>query len=81
MRKGIVMIGCKNGVVANNRIYGDFDVGIEIDNCENINTYGNDINVGSHTQYHPSFPIMKKIGRNEKCPCGSGLKYKRCCGG
>ncbi|HHQ4454084.1 TPA: hypothetical protein ACSPZI_000368 [Aeromonas hydrophila] len=55
------MIGCKNGVVANNRIYGDFDVGIEIDNCENINTYGNDINVGSHTQYHPSFPIMKKL--------------------
>ena len=22
----------------------------------------------------------KKIGRNEKCPCGSGLKYKKCCG-
>jgi SEC-C motif len=21
-----------------------------------------------------------KIGRNESCPCGSGLKYKRCCG-
>lgn len=21
-----------------------------------------------------------KIGRNEPCPCGSGLKYKRCCG-
>ena len=21
-----------------------------------------------------------KIGRNEKCPCGSGVKYKRCCG-
>lgn len=21
-----------------------------------------------------------KIGRNERCPCGSGLKYKRCCG-
>ena len=20
-----------------------------------------------------------KIGRNERCPCGSGLKYKRCC--
>ena len=19
-------------------------------------------------------------GRNEKCPCGSGLKYKKCCG-
>jgi hypothetical protein len=21
-----------------------------------------------------------KIGRNERCPCGSGKKYKRCCG-
>jgi uncharacterized protein len=22
-----------------------------------------------------------KIGRNDPCPCGSGRKYKRCCGG
>jgi len=22
----------------------------------------------------------KKIGRNDPCPCGSGLKYKHCCG-
>ncbi len=22
----------------------------------------------------------RKVGRNERCPCGSGLKYKRCCG-
>lgn len=22
----------------------------------------------------------KKVGRNEKCPCGSNLKYKKCCG-
>jgi len=22
----------------------------------------------------------RKIGRNEKCPCGSGKKYKKCCG-
>jgi uncharacterized protein YecA (UPF0149 family) len=21
-----------------------------------------------------------KVGRNEPCPCGSGNKYKRCCG-
>ncbi len=24
--------------------------------------------------------IGKKIGKNEKCPCGSGLKFKKCCG-
>ncbi len=23
---------------------------------------------------------MAKIGRNERCPCGSGKKYKKCCG-
>ncbi|MBD3917468.1 SEC-C domain-containing protein [Paenibacillus sp. PR3] len=23
--------------------------------------------------------VSNKIGRNESCPCGSGLKYKRCC--
>jgi len=24
---------------------------------------------------------VPKVGRNEPCPCGSGKKYKRCCGG
>lgn len=30
----------------------------------------------------PTVPVRKgpKIGRNEPCPCGSGKKYKRCCG-
>jgi len=23
---------------------------------------------------------VTKVGRNERCPCGSGVKYKRCCG-
>jgi Predicted metal-binding protein related to the C-terminal domain of SecA len=22
-----------------------------------------------------------KVGRNDPCPCGSGLKYKKCCMG
>jgi tetratricopeptide (TPR) repeat protein len=25
--------------------------------------------------------IKQKVGRNEPCPCGSGKKYKKCCGG
>ncbi len=30
----------------------------------------------------PKGPVRKaaKIGRNDPCPCGSGLKYKQCCG-
>ncbi|QFK71593.1 hypothetical protein F7984_10295 [Pradoshia sp. D12] len=30
-----------------------------------------------------SAPVLKtqpKVGRNEPCPCGSGKKYKKCCG-
>lgn len=26
------------------------------------------------------YPSKRYIGRNEKCPCGSGKKYKKCCG-
>ena len=26
------------------------------------------------------FPKRRKIGRNDPCPCGSGKKYKKCCG-
>ena len=33
-----------------------------------------DIRVAIHKQKHG------KIGRNELCPCGSGKKYKKCCG-
>ncbi|UQZ83914.1 hypothetical protein SK3146_03121 [Paenibacillus konkukensis] len=27
-----------------------------------------------------SFATRKKVGRNDPCPCGSGKKYKKCCG-
>lgn len=33
-------------------------------------------NAGSNVPYKAG----KKIGRNEPCPCGSGKKYKDCCG-
>jgi preprotein translocase subunit SecA len=24
--------------------------------------------------------VPEKVGRNDPCPCGSGKKYKNCCG-
>jgi preprotein translocase subunit SecA len=35
---------------------------------------------GPSTQQNPVVRSGKKVGRNELCPCGSGKKYKRCCG-
>ena len=28
----------------------------------------------------PQPVTVEKVGRNEPCPCGSGKKYKKCCG-
>ncbi|ERL05678.1 preprotein translocase subunit SecA [Mitsuokella sp. oral taxon 131] len=28
----------------------------------------------------PKQAVSKKVGRNDPCPCGSGKKYKNCCG-
>ncbi len=39
-------------------------------------------NPGNANQIPSKVPVKvgKKIGRNEQCPCGSGKKYKNCCG-
>ena len=28
----------------------------------------------------PSAKKSDKVGRNDQCPCGSGKKFKKCCG-
>ena len=34
-----------------------------------------------HTTDQATMPVKSvKVGRNEACPCGSGKKYKKCCG-
>ena len=40
-------------------------------------------NVGRRSDQRPAPAIRgaPKIGRNDPCPCGSGKKYKKCCGG
>jgi len=29
---------------------------------------------------HQPVKVVERVGRNEPCPCGSGKKYKQCCG-
>jgi uncharacterized protein len=36
--------------------------------------------VAREWQPQPAKRTSPKIGRNDPCPCGSGRKYKRCCG-
>ena len=39
--------------------------------------------VGDGSQTQKKKPVVRKtqkVGRNDPCPCGSGKKYKKCCG-
>ena len=49
-------------------------VGIEPDEPEDISDL--------ERMLSPPQPVMaeEKIGRNEPCSCGSGKKFKKCCG-
>lgn len=41
-----------------------------------------DLRKSIEKEYNKSKIVVKeeKIGRNDACPCGSGKKYKKCCG-
>jgi SWIM/SEC-C metal-binding protein len=48
-------------------------IGFEADETEDISDLERALN--------PPLPAQsKRIGRNDPCPCGSGKKYKKCCG-
>lgn len=49
-------------------------VGLEPDKPEDISDVERLLNPKTTKKDKP------KVGRNEPCPCGSGKKYKKCCG-
>lgn len=48
-------------------------VGIEPDKPEDISDVERLLNPHTMEKKEPT------VGRNDPCPCGSGLKYKKCC--
>lgn len=48
---------------------------------ENINQFSGEAKSDSkQPEQSKPFINQEKIGRNDPCPCGSGKKYKKCCG-
>jgi SWIM/SEC-C metal-binding protein len=64
--EGIASICEKNG--------WKYIIGIEPDKPEDISDLERLRNPDSAT-----IRVTETIGRNDPCPCGSGLKYKKCC--
>jgi hypothetical protein len=56
----------------------------EWDECDDIMDSDNIKNTQDPFTFIPKKPApvvtLPKVGRNDPCPCGSGEKYKRCCG-
>ena len=46
---------------------------------ERLRTWERELRTPQSPPVQPRYGV--KVGRNERCPCGSGLKYKHCHGG
>lgn len=44
------------------------------------NAFSGTLGIIEDNENKPEIDTSKKIGRNDPCPCGSGKKYKKCCG-
>lgn len=42
--------------------------------------FSNTLGIIEETEEKPNIDLTQKVGRNDPCPCGSGKKYKKCCG-
>lgn len=42
--------------------------------------FSNTLGIIEEQESRPEIDLTQKIGRNDPCPCGSGKKYKKCCG-
>ena len=56
--------------------YHGFEVTLPEDVVKEINELVKKVGSPSYIKT----PVFQKIGRNDKCPCKSGKKYKHCCG-
>ena len=56
-------------------------IGIEPDKPEDISDVKRLLNPNQVMRDKPRAAVTDKpkVGRNDPCPCGSGLKYKQCC--
>ncbi len=61
-------------------IYKDFSRFEKIDETKSEDKNYEPFNDENKKEYSSLPEIYKNVGRNEKCPCGSGLKFKKCHG-
>ena len=69
------MMATINAEISNYLLNAEIRQNIEREEVKNIKT-----NDGKEGVRSTPKKAAKKVGRNDPCPCGSGKKYKQCCG-
>ncbi len=59
---------------------GAVEEGIDLEDESDLKEYIESRQHNAGMDKKPGMKLVKKTGRNEPCPCGSGKKYKKCCG-
>ena len=92
--KRILCFVCTVSAEAEDMFFSFFDKELSSTDVEQVNLWEKKYGIGAnitpvafcHTPEYPQCPedlkvtMSKKIPVNAKCPCGSGKKYKKCCG-
>ena len=82
-KEAFSMFGELSGRIANEVVMRLFRIQIQKNQEERVKTSQQRIAFNyNRGDSGPAQPVTKggKTGRNEPCPCGSGKKYKKCCG-
>ena len=75
--------GCGMHEEASSIVIDEWDYGVPLSEIGNIaSAMKNELDTAVNETFAPAAVIESrvKVGRNEPCPCGSGKKYKKCCG-
>ena len=56
--------------------------GVDLNNKGAMNQFMEECNKAHRAKHNEEKTIGEslEVGRNDTCPCGSGLKYMKCCG-
>ncbi len=63
-----------------NMLKADADYLYSLDEWDDVLTMERRLEIVKEYKKSRTVHVEKKPGRNDPCPCGSGKKYKKCCG-
>ena len=75
LERGLAVSGLRN---RRDLLETALDVGENLGRLELVERARRELQV-SPSVPEAATPRRGKVGRNEPCPCGSGVKYKKCC--